>query len=369
MAAAARLRKKLGLLRAEATRGRTDQVQVGIAGAYGKGNYGDELFIDVFRHWLSPECRISVLPDLPDRPYFSEPVARRVAKLDAIIVGGGDLIRPHMGIDERWLNNAFSARPIYLAGVGVQLTGREDRTETIAAWRRYLGHVRFTGMRDPVSAAWVAERLDPATGVVTHPDLVWSLPLPPAVRPEGAPILGLVTRYNRQWTKQYQGMEEIGRTLIGQGWRVRHIIAGNGTVGEQDFEDGKRLEIPGKEVVHTQDLSEISQALGECSRIISMKFHATLVAAKYGVPVLSANPVAKTRALLDSFGRSDLAHPETSADLVRLGIAGFEPIAADAISQRVADCEEFMRELKQRLLSDLTSADTARGRKLARVLG
>ena len=63
--------------------------KIGIVGYFGYGNFGDELFIDVYRKYFY-DCEISVLQDNLKSPVYSEQAYNKIGSLDAIIIGGGD---------------------------------------------------------------------------------------------------------------------------------------------------------------------------------------------------------------------------------------------------------------------------------------
>lgn len=336
--------------------------RIGIAGFYGAGNYGDELFLEVFRHWLGRRGLVSVLPDLPGYPYFLTPAAQKVAALDAVVVGAGDLIRPHHGTDNRYHNKAYLARPVYVAGIGVQrqfVNANPIVPRAISAWTQFLGHkrIRTISTRDELSAEWIRATLAPKVPVEVHPDIVCSLPLP-AVEPSGAPVLGIVTRWSGQ-ERSYEQVQEAGRALAAKGWRVRHIIAGTGEVGQRDLADAELIDIPGKEVVHSEDLDAISRALGGCSVVLSMKLHATVVATLYGVPVVCINDTTKTRNFLRSIGRDHLIRPLASPELLSL-VEDVTPVPMEKVDQLRHDASASMRALEQRIWDDFRNASRLR---------
>ena len=99
----------------------------GLVGFYGPGNYGDELFLDVFRRYLGPVADVGVVFDSPSRPYFHRPVRDVVREHDAIVIGGGDLFVP-WGLGDRYWLTDYLRRPVHVIGVGVpDLAARQGR--------------------------------------------------------------------------------------------------------------------------------------------------------------------------------------------------------------------------------------------------
>ena len=169
--------------------------RVGIVGFYGPGNYGDELFLEVFREHLGAGMDLGVVFDSPTRPYFSRPVRDIVRDHDAIVIGGGDLLVPWGLADRYWLPD-YLRRPVHVIGVGVP-TWRDEKPAVVAALSDYLRHrnVRSISARDEESAAWIREQLRPRVPVGMAADLVFALPLPEIERPVGPPILGITVRW------------------------------------------------------------------------------------------------------------------------------------------------------------------------------
>lgn len=298
---------------------------VGIAGFYGHGNYGDELFLEVFEQHLGPHVDLKVLADLPDAPYYSRPVRDLVAEVDAIVIGGGDILQPS-NQDPRYFNHEFLAKPVFVAGVGVPRYAAADapqeKAEIVERHRAFLSHpnVRRIGVRDDSAARWVREKLDPPLEVLVAPDIVCSLDLPEATKPAGAPVLGVVTRFRPKLAApdDYTQLERLAQHALDQGWRVRHIILGTGDVGRRDLENAEDFHLPGKEVVHSEDLDDLSRAIGGCTALASMKFHGTVVATMYGVPSIVLVPTLKNRTFMGRIGLGALVSSFDSPRLVEV---------------------------------------------------
>lgn len=340
--------------------------RIGLTGSFGRGNYGDELYVRNYQHWFGPWADLFLLTGLPKPAYFRAFGEASVDLMDAVVLGGGDLLCPYRPkIDRDFINRAFLRRPLHVAGIGVERNRPDIDPTVLRRWQAFLTHanVRSITTRDPGSAAWIGEHVKPRVPVGAHPDLVCALPLPPAQRPEGPPIVGLVTRHIKH-PKEYVLVAEVARSLSEQGWRVRHIIGGVGTHGAKDLENAHHLQVPGKEVMHSENLDDISRALGECTLVLSMKLHTTLVAVMYGVPTVCVNPVVKARAFMQAAGCAHLVLGSNDRHLTALVAKGVPPPPPDRIARLRSEASEAMRMLSQRIWDDFLDAAPNRRRAL-----
>lgn len=328
---------------------------VGLAGFFGAGNYGDELFLKVFEQYLGDRFELRVLADITTKPYYSRPVAEAVQDVDAILIGGGDILQP-WGRDPRYFNHAFLKKPVFVVGIGVpQYRGanaKPARPEVIAQHRKFLHHpnVKRIGVRDDQAAEWIKEHIDPPQGVLVAPDIVCALELPAVNKPSGAPILGVATRFRPKLDQpdDYSRISELAEKVIADGWRVRHIILGTHEVGERDADNSRDLAVPGKEVVRSEDLQELTRAIGECTAFASMKFHGTVVATMYGIPSLVMIPTNKNVNFMRRIGLEALVSKYDDTDLV----SKFEArptIDREAIARLKSDADTHMRDLVRAL--------------------
>jgi polysaccharide pyruvyl transferase WcaK-like protein len=278
---------------------------VGLVGFYGPGNYGDELFLDVFRQHLGADMDLGVVFDSPTRPYFERPVRDIVRDHDAIVIGGGDLVIPWGLTDRYWLPD-YLRRPVHVIGVGVP-TWRASKPKVVAALGRYLRHanVRSISARDDESAVWIREHLRPKVPVEAAADLVFALRLPEATRPPGPPILGIVVRW-REGGDDYTAVRALAARGRELGYRLRTIVLSTGQVRERDEAALDELGLDDVERVASDDLDVLSRAIGECTMLASHKFHGTVVATSYGIPAISMSTTDKNRNLLRRLGRPDL---------------------------------------------------------------
>lgn len=331
--------------------------RTGLVGFYGPGNYGDELFLDVFREHLA-DTALTVLDTGDDAPIGAAQRAA-VRAQDAIVIGGGDLIVPWSSGDRYWATD-FLRRPVHLIGVGVP-TWREATPAALRMLRRFVGHgnVRSITARDEESSAWIREHLAPQVPVVTAADLVFALTLPVVERPPDRPILGIVVRWRNDHDDYatVRAMAERGRRL---GYRLRSIVLATGDVRRNDEAALARLNLPVDETVAADDLAALSRAIGECTMLASQKFHGTVVAAAYGVPSISLGTTDKNRNLLRRLGRPELLCAFNDPRLPDLIVADPVPIDRAIIAELRRESVASLVALRARLVSADASVGTER---------
>jgi polysaccharide pyruvyl transferase WcaK-like protein len=356
MALRGRLIRMLGARSVESKR----RPVLGLAGFFGAGNFGDELFLEVFEQYLAEDFELRVLADLPSHPFYSQDVKKIVAEVDAILIGGGDILQP-WGQDPRYFNPAFLTKPVFIVGVGVPLysgpRAKPARPEIIAQHRSFMQHqnVRHIGVRDNQTAEWVCSHISPLIDVRIAPDIVCALDLPEATKPPGPPILGVVTRFrpNRAEPDDYSEVARLASAMIADGWRVRHIILGVGEVGRRDRANADDLNVPQKEIVASDSLADLSVAIGECTALASMKFHGSVVATMYAVPSIVMIPTNKNRNFMRRLRLESLISSFDSPNLTETFHQRPEVPPAECARLR-RDAEAHMIALRNCILSELS---------------
>jgi polysaccharide pyruvyl transferase WcaK-like protein len=271
---------------------------IGLVGFFGWGNYGDELFLRVWREHLSDDFKLKVVHDRLKKPYFSRPVSKVIGDLDAILIGGGDLVIPWRVSDLYW-RDEYLQRPVYIAGIGVPTWGKPDHS-VIERLRRFFQHpsVQYISARDPESAGWIEHNLDPRVRVGWAPDLVFGLSLPEVARDTQRKILSIATRYRPHGPDDLTQMALLAEKAIDMGWQVRNLVLATGQTRRLDVEVARQLQVRDVEIVESDDLDRLSQAIGSSDAMASMKFHGTVVATAYGVPCIAIAGTDKSRNLL-----------------------------------------------------------------------
>ena len=278
--------------------------KIGLVGFFGWGNFGDELFVEAYRQFLEPHFEVKVVHDLLKKPYFSRPIEEMIGDCDAFVIGGGDLIIP-WSLSGLYWREEFLSKPVIINSVGVPTWGGYNQ-DVVEKLRSFVNNdnVRYVSARDPESAAWVAKHLK-CDKVTEAPDMVCALNLPP-VTPPTDPVLGIVTRSRRGDGDDYTQVMKLCEKAASHGYRIRHIILGNGLTGENDRATADQFHFADKEIIYSEDIWDQCRAIGECTALASMKFHGSVVAAMYGVPSIVLSPTDKSRNFMRRIERTDL---------------------------------------------------------------
>lgn len=286
--------------------GTTQRPRVGVVGFFGWGNFGDELFLRAHQTFLGARFEVTLLHDMLQKPYFSRPPQDVVEDVDAVVIGGGDLVIPWQLSDLYW-ERSFLERPVFFVGLGVPRWGGYSR-DVVGRMREFVQHenVCFIGARDPESRDWIAKHLQPRVPVHFGPDLVCALDFPAVEEPTTEPVLGVVTRKRRGEPDNYEWLVRLCERAEDNGYRIRHLVLGTGEVGAGDESVASELSTPRKTLVRSEDLMELCTEIGRCTVLASMKFHGTVVAAMYGVPSLVLSATDKSRNFLRMIERPEL---------------------------------------------------------------
>jgi polysaccharide pyruvyl transferase WcaK-like protein len=278
---------------------------IGLVGFFGWGNFGDELFVETYKQHLEPYFQVEVVHDLLEKPYFSRPIDEVVEKYDALVIGGGDLVIPWQLSGLYW-RFEYLKKPTFVHSVGVPTWGKYDRS-VVEELRRFFSSdaVKQVSARDPESARWIQKHLKAPQAVQHAPDMVCALNLPPAIKPL-EPVLGIVTRYRRGGEDDYSQLQVLCEKAASLGFKIRHLVLATGVTGERDLMAADQFNFPGKQIVSSESVWDLCQAIGECSVLASMKFHGSVVAAMYGVPSIVLSPTDKSRNFMRQLERLDL---------------------------------------------------------------
>jgi polysaccharide pyruvyl transferase WcaK-like protein len=321
---------------------------VGLVGFYGWGNFGDELFAEVFREHLEPDLALRSLVH-PGGFSLAERLGAGVRDSDAILIGGGDLVVPWGGSSRYW-DRAYLRRPVFMSGLGVPLW-RPPVPHVVARLALFFGHpnVRLIGVRDEESASWVRNHLGPSAPLVTTPDLVSALTFPAVQRPADAPVLGVAVRGGKT-PDDLAHVRRLCRRALERGYRVRRIVLATGRTRAIDLRSVDALGLPDTELVASDDLAVISRAIGECTVFASMKFHGVIAAVMQGVTPLAMMPTTKNLNFLRAVDRADLLVPFTDPSLPDVLDRPLRPVDAADRDRLRDDSRAHLADLRARIL-------------------
>lgn len=331
---------------------------IGLAGFFGYGNYGDELFVSVYKEYFEEHFDLRFLADQLTKPYYSKPLPEVVAGVDAIVIGGGDIVQP-WNLDPRYFSKEFLDKPVFVLGVGVPIRSgtniNPNQTEkewVVGKYREFFNHpsVKFIHARDQQSADWITSRTKPAVGVIEAPDLVCALSLPAVDRPTSVPVLGIVTRQRPNQDDDYSQINALADQQRSRGWHIRHIILGTGEVGVRDLADAADIKGP-KELVYSDQLDVLTRAIGGCTALASMKFHGSVVATMYGVPSTVLIPTNKNRNFMRRIGRGELLSRYDDPTLCQRFEVPPAPIAEESVAMLRSRAMAVLVQVRDSLLA------------------
>ena len=344
--------------------------KVGLIGFFGWGNYGDELFLDQWHRVLDEYVDAKPIHDLLRAPYFSRDPKTVAQEYDAFVIGGGDLVIPNK-VSELYWNMAWLEKKVYIAGVGVPTWIKNENPRVIAHMSAFFQHpnIRFIGARDEESAEWIREKLQPNVPVHCYPDLVYSMPLPPARQYEEDKVLGISVRQRRnEKVDDYSALTTMVEQARRRGYAVKVLVLSNGRTGQADLKATDRLPFAPFEVIHSESMDELTSALGGLDVLASMKFHGSLVASMYGVPSIVLSPTTKSKNLYQSLGRTELLSHLNDVNMSDKLDAAQRRIDPEVIARQVAGAHRGMAHVVRLLRLQLDPAST-RPKTLSEVPG
>lgn len=276
--------------------------QVGLVGFFGWGNFGDELF---FQQWTNrPNWHSFRVNDLTAKPYFSRPAIDVAADADALVIGGGDLIRTE-AISPLYWNRAWIDRPLVISGIGVAEESGVQRADVVPRLRQFFqaANILSLSARDVRSQRWIESNLQPTLPVRLVPDLAFGIEAPAVQQrnsDDGAhvPIIGLV--FNKHYCESDMRLAEDLRAahLAGKiNLRILVLATGQQLATERALLLDLNFRVP-FEVFDSVD--QMVRGIAGLDLLYSAKFHGLVVAARHGIPSISLRTTSKAISLAES---------------------------------------------------------------------
>ncbi|MFC0215272.1 polysaccharide pyruvyl transferase family protein [Paenibacillus chartarius] len=273
-----------------------------VCGYYGFGNFGDELFLRTLAQQF-PEDAVFPYSPLVD-----------IAQVDAVIIGGGDLITPYH-YNNYYFPEALRGLPTWVYGVGI-VDFYPENTWPAAAVNRYRERLQETNglyLRDEWSVQ-TARSHSFHSAVELVPDIAFSYKEPryPFRFSASKKTVGVcVFAYDDfPFDSFVKLLGEISRqnlalVLIPVVHHVNNPYTDLAVCAR--IRDAVKDAHPAADIVVAEaatDLDITYRCLQSVDYLISFKLHPALVALRGGVPVLSLSKMGKVRSLLRSLGLS-----------------------------------------------------------------
>jgi len=134
-------------------------MRLGLVGYFGYGNYGDEIFLKVWRDLFGYENTQVIYP------------GDDLNNIDKIIIGGGDLIHPSF-INNNYWKDEFFAKDVYIYGVSVPLQIKGINEGVIEKYKELFAKAKYVSVRDEASAEWLRKNTICNPNIVE--DMAWA---------------------------------------------------------------------------------------------------------------------------------------------------------------------------------------------------
>lgn len=290
--------------------------RIAMVGYFGWGNFGDELFLEVHRQQLGKKYDLVVANDLLVEPYFSRAVTETVSAVDAVLIGGGDLLNP-LRVSELYWQKAYLEKPTFIYGLGVP-SQPFRRERVLARYREFFSHenCKLIVARDVESYDWIRDNLNPGEKLVWHPDPVCSLARP-AARAATEKTLGVVMREHRSLNEDMSSVRRLIDEAKRMDYRIKHLVLSTMSLGEADLGRARLIAEPDEEIVTSEDVLELCTEISACSALATIKFHGLVVATMYGVPAIAMSVTPKNRNFLRMIERTEMLASYTDPYLFR----------------------------------------------------
>lgn len=324
--------------------------KLALVGFFGWGNFGDELFIKAHEQHLANDYDLVVANDLTKAPYFTRPINSIVSEVDGVLIGGGDLLNP-VRVSPLYWNRAYLKKPTFIFGLGVPRQV-SVKPHVLKHYEDFLNHsnCKLIVARDVESYTWLKENFGLGDKLKWYPDAVCSLKLPTAAESQEK-TLGIVMREHHSLDENMDPLFELidrGREL---GYKIKHIVLANLELGKGDYQRALKIrgEHTDEELIYTEDLDEMCEAISSCDLLATIKFHGMVVATMYGIPSIAMSVTPKNKNFLNMLGIEGMCHSYRSPGLADKLPEIPQPINPETISWLRAESTKGYEILKSAL--------------------
>lgn len=288
--------------------------RLALVGYFGWGNFGDELFLESHRQHLAQEYDLEVANDLTRSPYFSNGLDGLMKRVDGVIIGGGDLLNP-VAVSKLYWRSEYLRKPTFVFGLGVPNVKRINQN-AIDHYRTFFAdpNCKLVVARDVESFNWLKKTFDLGDRLHWYPDPVCSLRRPARVVPQEK-TLGVVMREHHSLDPDLSNVRKLIDSAKDQGYRVKHLVLANKELGQADLGRARSIAMPDEEIVASESLDELCEAISSCSQLATIKFHGMVVATMYGIPSIAMSVTPKNRNFLRMIERPEMLSSYRSDDL------------------------------------------------------
>jgi len=290
--------------------------KIGLVGYFGFGNIGDELFIRVHNQHLSEKYELEVVHDMLEDPYLSEKARASLDAFDAFLIGGGDLINPN-AVSKLYWRQDYLSKPVFVHGIGCP-NHKVKSSKSLSYYARFFAHdsIQHVCFRDVESKAYFDSCIGSKIASYVYPDPVFSLTLPEKEK-TNSKIIGIVLRNHKSMSGSYEQLRSAVNEAKSLGYKVRIIVGATGKLGREDLDVSMRFADEGEDIVSSETIDDLINAISGCSFIFSMKFHVVVLGTLYGIPVAQLSSTQKNKNLFRYLQRPDLLCNYLDPELAR----------------------------------------------------
>ncbi|MGM0836803.1 MAG: polysaccharide pyruvyl transferase family protein [Bacillota bacterium] len=276
-------------------------MKIGIAGYYGQGNFGDELFLETYKQVFHDH---NVFPIIMHIDKY---------KCESIIVGGGDLIIPY-SYNDFYFPAELASLPYWVYGVGIVDFYPPDTwpIAEVEKYRKIISTSKGLYVRDPNSEK-LANYMKLNKVIKQVPDIAFSFKQPnfPIIKKVNKKTVGVCSfSYN---DFPLEKMAKILSTLSSKEYQLSLIAVVDKRNTFSDFDTCRKLKErilfhnPHADVVIVdyKYLDVTYSHIQALDFLVSFKLHPSLVGIRNLVPTFCLSKLSKVRSLLNEFNLNE----------------------------------------------------------------